>query len=87
VGDVGGIDDVSIRKANDVWPSNRTWAQSIFDLTPKLPGGPVRVGFQHYGQNGAQVGLDDVRLEGVGNVDLPWLSASPVSGAVPPEAS
>ena len=87
VGDVGGMDDVYIGKADDVWPSNRTWAQSTFDLTPKLPGGPVRIGFQYFGQNGAQVGLDDVRLEGVGSVDLPWLSASPVSGTVSPGAS
>ncbi len=87
VGDVGGMDDVYIGKADDAWPSNRTWAQSTFDLTPRLPGGPVRIGFQYLGQNGAQVGLDDVRLEGVGSVDLPWLSASPTSGAVPPGAS
>jgi len=87
VGNVGGTDDVYIGKADDAWPSNRTWAQSTFDLTSKLPGGPVRIGFQYFGQNGAPVGLDDVRLEGVGSVDLPWLSASPTSGTVPPGAS
>ena len=86
VGDVGGIDDIYIGRADDAWPSNRTWAQSTFDLTSRLPGVPVRIGFQYYGQNGAPVGLDDVRLEGVGSVDLPWLSASPTSGAVPPGA-
>ena len=87
VGDVGGMDDIYIGKADDAWPSNRTWAQSTFDLTPKLPGGPLRIGFQYLGQNGAQVGLDDVRLEGVGNVNLPWLSAQPVTGSVPPGTS
>jgi hypothetical protein len=87
VGDVGGMDDVYIGKADDAWPSDRTWAQSTFDLTSKLPGGPVRIGLQYLGQNGAPVGLDDVRLEGAGSVDLPWLSFSPVSGAVLPGAS
>ncbi|MGB9776676.1 MAG: S8 family serine peptidase [Anaerolineae bacterium] len=85
-GDVGGIDDIYVGRADDVWLSNRTWAQSTFDLTSKLPGGPVRIGFQYFGQNGAQVGLDDVRIEGVGSVDLPWLSATPLSGTVPPGA-
>ncbi|MCS7283046.1 MAG: S8 family serine peptidase [Anaerolineae bacterium] len=84
VGDVGGADDVYLGKADDAWPSNRTWAQSTFDLTPKLPGGPVRIGFEYYGQNGAQVGLDDVRVEGIGSVDIPWLSENPTTGVVPP---
>ena len=87
VGEVGGTDDIYIGKADDAWPSSRTWAQSTFDLTPKLPGGPVRVGFEYYGQNGAPVGLDDVRIEGTGSVDLPWLSVQPVTGTVPPGGS
>ncbi|MCX7854739.1 MAG: carboxypeptidase-like regulatory domain-containing protein, partial [Anaerolineae bacterium] len=87
VGDVGGVDDVYLGKADDAWPSNRTWAQSTFDLTPKLPGRPVRIGFEYYGQNGAQVGLDDVRVEGIGSVDIPWLSENPTTGVVPPGSS
>ncbi|MCX7683616.1 MAG: S8 family serine peptidase [Anaerolineae bacterium] len=86
VGEVGGIDDIYLGKADDAWPSNRTWARSVFDLTPKLPAVPVRIGFQYYGQNGAQVGLDDVRVEGVGSADLPWLSAEPVRGAISPHS-
>ncbi len=84
VGDVGGTDDIYLGKADDAWPSNRTWAWSTFDLTSKLPGRPVRIGFEYYGQNGAQVGLDDVQVEGTGSADLPWLSANPATGLVPP---
>jgi hypothetical protein len=83
VGDVGGGDDILIGKGEDVWPDNWTWAQSTFDLTPLLPGGPVRIGLQYYGLDGAQVGLDDISLDGVaGSLDVPWLAEDPITGTV-----
>ena len=85
VDEVGGGDDIYVGKGDDVWPADWTWAQSVFDLTPLLPGGPVRIGFQYEGLDGAQVALDDIVLDGVEGGDaLPWLTESPITGTVPP---
>jgi hypothetical protein len=87
VGAVGGGDDVYVGQADPDWPASFTWAQSTFDLTPLLPGGPVRVGFQYTGVDGAQVSLDDILVDGTAEPgicdvpsDIPWLSVSPASG-------
>jgi len=82
VGDVGGGDDVMVGTADADWPDNWIWAQSVFDLTPYLPGGPVRIGFQYYGVDGAQVSLDDVVLDGTIGADVPWLSEDPITGTL-----
>jgi hypothetical protein len=90
VGDVGGGDDVFVGRADDDWTGTWTWSQSVFNLTPLLPGGPVRIGLQYSGLDGAQIALDDVVLDGtsggacVAPEDVPWLSASPDSGTTPP---
>jgi hypothetical protein len=38
------------------------WVHSQVDLTAYLPGTPVRLAFQYYGQNGAQVALDAINV-------------------------
>jgi len=61
---VGGGDDVLLGKAEDSWPANWTWARSVFTLPATLPAGDLRIGFQYVGNDGADVGLDDIVLPG-----------------------
>ena len=83
----GDGDDIYVGLADPSWPESWTWAQSTFDLTPLLPGGPVRVGFRYVGEDGAEVALDDIVLDGetgpvicANPADVPWLSEAPTSG-------
>lgn len=76
-------DDIYVGTADDDWVANWTWAQSVFDLTPLLPGGPVRIGFQYWGDDGAEAALDDILLDGLTGV--PWLSEDPEDGVTPAE--
>jgi hypothetical protein len=87
VGDVGGGDDILVGLGDDDWTANWTWAQSTFDLTPLLPGGPVRIGFQYLGDDGAQISIDDIVLDGDEMKDIPWLSESPANGIVNADGS
>jgi uncharacterized repeat protein (TIGR01451 family) len=83
VGELGGGDDIFVGTADSDWPDNWVWGQSVFNLTPLLPGGPVRIGFQYEGVDGAQIGLDTIVLEGEeGTLDVPWLSVEPDEGSV-----
>jgi len=90
VGEVGGGDDVLVGRADDDWTGTYIWSQSVFDLTPLLPGGAVRIGLQYNGSDGAQIALDDVILDGTSGgactdpVDIPWFSLSSYSGATLP---
>ena len=60
----GGLgDDIYIGKADDDWNGNGVWSLSSFDLTSSLPPQPVRLGFRYVGINGAQVALDDIKIE------------------------
>ena len=90
----GDGDDIYVGDADPSWPANWTWAQSTFDLTPLLPGGPVRVGFRYVGLDGAEVALDDIVLDGetgpvicANPADVPWLSEAPTSGTTAPGGS
>jgi hypothetical protein len=93
VGDVGGGDDVFVGTADDAWSASYTWSQSVFTLTPLLPSGPVRIGFQYAGLDGDVIMLDDIVLDGtaegpcVSPEDVPWLSVSPSSGTTPANGS
>ncbi len=83
VGDVGGGDDIYLGKADGDWPASWTWAQTTFDLTSFLPSGPVRIGFEYAGNDGAQILLDDILLDGTPvKPDISWLSESPISGTI-----
>jgi hypothetical protein len=87
VGDVGGGDDIFIQKLDDDWSLNWAWDETTIDLSSYLPGGPVRIGFQYFGNDGAEAYIDDVVLEGVESVDIPWLTEDPLAGTVPPDSS
>jgi hypothetical protein len=90
VGGLGGGDDIFVGKGDDSWPSSYTWSQSVFDLTSLAPGGPIRLGFQYTGLDGAQIALDDILLDGTAvsicmtPEDVPWLSEAPNTGTTPP---
>jgi hypothetical protein len=88
VGDIGGGDDILVGTADADWPDNWIWAQSTFDLDALLPGGPVKIGFQYVGTDGAQIGLDDILLDGTeGSSDIDWLSTDPISGTLAADSS
>ena len=87
VGDVGGGDDVFVGRTDDDWTESWTWTQSVFELDDKLPGTPIRIGFQYSGDDGAEIGLDDIYLDGGGGIDLPWVSIEPQSGSLPAESN
>ncbi|MEJ5197573.1 MAG: S8 family serine peptidase [Anaerolineae bacterium] len=61
---VGGGDDVLLGKADNDWTANWTWARSVFTLPTTLPAGDLRIGYQYVGDDGADVGLDDIVLPG-----------------------
>ncbi len=63
--DVNDGDDIFLTRADDDWPGSYVYAESVTDLTPHLPGGPIRIGFQYSGNDGAQVALDDIMLTGI----------------------
>ncbi len=88
--DGGTGDDIYVGKADDDWTTTWAWANSVFDLTPLLPGVPVRIAFQYYGLDGAQVGLDAILLDGqLGSLwsDVPWVTEVPTSGVTLPDST
>jgi hypothetical protein len=88
--DGGTGDDIYVGKADDDWTANWVWSNSVFDLTSLLPGVPVRIAFQYYGMDGAQVGLDAIVLDGqLGSqwTDVPWVSEVPASGVTSPDST
>jgi subtilisin family serine protease len=68
---IGGGDDVLIAQLEDDWPGSWVWTEHSFDLTPLLPGGPVRIGFEYVGDDGADVGVDDILLQKLLNPPMP----------------
>jgi len=70
--DGGAGDDIFIKKADQDWvedpgfPGWSVWSLTSIDLAPflqTLPNGTsVRIGFQYVGQDGAEVGLDNIVL-------------------------
>lgn len=61
---IGGGDDVLLGKGDDAWTTTWVYAQSVLSLPAILPAGQLQIGFQYYGADGAEVGLDDVKLPG-----------------------
>ncbi len=61
---VGGGNDILLGKADDAWTASWVYAQSTFNLPATLPAGELRIGFQYFGTDGAEVGLDDIKLPG-----------------------
>lgn len=62
VGAWGGGDDIYVYRADDDWTATWAWSPSVVDLTPHLPPGPVRIGFQYTGADGAQIALDAISI-------------------------
>ncbi len=88
---VGDGDDIHLGDADPSWPTNWTWAQSVFNLTPLLPKGAVRLGFRYVGSDGAEVLLDEILLDGntqpvicSSPSEVPWLGVSPTTGNTSP---
>ena len=63
VGSWGGADDVLIYTADDDWLITWQYENTVIDLSPYISSStPVRIGFQYLGNDGAQVGLDDISI-------------------------
>ncbi len=82
VGTPGGGDDVYVGDLESSWTASWTWAQSTFNLDSLVPGVPVRIGIEVVGNDAADVGIDDISLDGVLGLDVPWLSENPTSGSL-----
>ncbi len=87
IGEVGGGDDIFVKNLEEDWSASWTWTLTTIDLTPFLPGEPVRIGFQYIGDDGATAAIDSVVLDGVEGLDVPWLSEDPVSMVILPNDS
>lgn len=87
IGEVGGGDDIFVKNLEEDWSGTWTWSLSTIDLAPFLPGESVRIGLQVLGNDGADVAIDSVVLDGVEGLDVPWLSENPVSVVVPADDS
>jgi hypothetical protein len=61
---IGDGDEVFVGQADPDWAGSFVWSESTFDLTGLLPGGPVRLGFQYVGVDGAEAALDDITVVG-----------------------
>ena len=64
VGGIGGGDDILLGTADVDWAVSYTYVQSTFVLDTFLPLNAA-IGFRYVGLDGAQIGLDDVLLDGV----------------------
>jgi hypothetical protein len=60
--DGGTDDDIYVGKADDTWTNNFLWSKSTYNLDSLLPNSPIRIGFRYKGNDGAQVGLDDIEI-------------------------
>ncbi|GIV84235.1 MAG: hypothetical protein KatS3mg052_1242 [Candidatus Roseilinea sp.] len=61
---IGGGDDVLLGQPDNEWTASFSWTQSLYTLPVSLPAGTLRIGFQYFGDDGADVGLDDIFLPG-----------------------
>ncbi len=61
-GDWGGGDDVHIYTADQDWPSSWSYGFSSIDLSSYIGSSAVRIAFQYYGLDGAEVGLDAISI-------------------------
>jgi hypothetical protein len=64
-GDWGGGDDVYLGLAEDSWTSNFKWFQSTFDFSAYADGTPAHLAFRYVGQNGEEIGLDDISIDAI----------------------
>ena len=66
VGDWGDGGEIFLGRVDDGWTGEWQWTHTTIDLSPYLMDGVVaQIVFQYYGQDGAQIALDDVQITGV----------------------
>ena len=87
IGEVGGGDDIFVKNLEEDWSDTWVWTQATIDLAPFLPGGPVRIGFQLIGDDGADVAIDSIVLDGAEGSEVPWLTEDPTSFVIPADGS
>jgi hypothetical protein len=59
----GGGDDIMISTADPTWPGDYLWGKSVVNLGSQVtPGQQVQIAFQYQGQDGAQIGLDAIKI-------------------------
>jgi len=61
--DAGGGDDVYLGLADNGWSDTWVWSYSTFDFSPFASGSPARIAFRYVGNDGAEVGLDDIFID------------------------
>jgi hypothetical protein len=68
----GGTDnDLYVGKADDAWTGSFLWSLSSYNLDSLLPNSPIRIGFRYKGNDGAEVGLDDIEIRYT-EPNFPW---------------
>jgi hypothetical protein len=66
VGALGGGDDVNLGTADQYWTASYTWSFSAFNYVSD--GSLTRVGLRYAGNDGAEVGVDDIVIQSSGNI-------------------
>jgi uncharacterized repeat protein (TIGR01451 family) len=59
-GSWGGGDDVRLGKTDDDWTRTWRWSHSTLDFSSYASGNPARIALRYVGNNGAQIGVDDI---------------------------
>ena len=60
--DGGSADDIYLGLADDDWTGTWAWSHSSLDFSPYANGSPARIAFRYVGNDGAEIGLDDVTI-------------------------
>jgi hypothetical protein len=64
--DGGGGDDVYLGKTDNHWLGDWIWSYSAFDFSTYTSGNPARIALRYMGDDGADVGVDDIRIDYTG---------------------
>jgi uncharacterized repeat protein (TIGR01451 family) len=59
-GSWGGSDDVYLGKTDNDWTGTWQWSDSTFDFSSYASGSPARIALRYVGNDGAQIGVDDI---------------------------
>ena len=66
--DGGGGDDVFLGKIDDYWVGPFIWSYSTFDFSPYASGNPARIALRYVGKDGAEIAVDDIRIDYTGTL-------------------
>ena len=61
-GSWGGGDDVLLGKTDSDWTGEWEWSYSTFDFSPYTSGNPARIALRYVGNDGAKIGVDEIRV-------------------------